>query len=117
MKIYRMHSVNYAKRVEDLFRGLVGLGLTNNSLIWITARCRIPPRVGVNNCYGCWRRIPPMGVNNCWASARCLREVVNNCWATARCRSPPRVGVNTCWATARRRIPPRVGVSNCCGYC
>ena len=30
MKIYRMHS---EKRVEDLFRGLVGLGLPNHSLI------------------------------------------------------------------------------------
>ena len=29
---YRVHSVNYAKRVEDLFRGLVGLGLPNHSL-------------------------------------------------------------------------------------
>ena len=27
MKIYRVHSANYAKRMEDLFRGLVGLGL------------------------------------------------------------------------------------------
>ena len=32
MKIYRVHSANYAKRVEDLFRGLVGLGLPNHSL-------------------------------------------------------------------------------------
>ena len=32
MKIYRVHSENYAKRVEDLFRGLVGLGLPNHSL-------------------------------------------------------------------------------------
>ena len=31
-EIYRMHSGNYAKRVEDLFRGLVGLGLPNHSL-------------------------------------------------------------------------------------
>ena len=31
MKIYRVHSENYAKRV-DLFRGLVGLGLPNHSL-------------------------------------------------------------------------------------
>ena len=27
MKIYRVHSANYTKRVEDLFRGLVGLTL------------------------------------------------------------------------------------------
>ena len=32
MKIYSVHSENYAKRVEDLFRGLVGLGLPNHSL-------------------------------------------------------------------------------------
>ena len=32
MKIYRVHSTNYAKRVEDLFRGLVGFGLPNHSL-------------------------------------------------------------------------------------
>ena len=31
MKIYRGHSENYTKRVEDLFRGLVGLGLPNHS--------------------------------------------------------------------------------------
>ena len=32
MKIYKVHSENYAKRLEDLFRGLVGLGLPNHSL-------------------------------------------------------------------------------------
>ena len=32
MKIYRVYSANNAKRVEDLFRGLVGLGLPNHSL-------------------------------------------------------------------------------------
>ena len=32
MKIYRVHSADYAKRVEDPFRGLVGLGLPNHSL-------------------------------------------------------------------------------------
>ena len=32
MKIYRVHSVNHAKRLEDLFRGLVGLGVPNHSL-------------------------------------------------------------------------------------
>ena len=32
MKISRVHSANYAKRVEDLFRGRVGLGLLNHSL-------------------------------------------------------------------------------------
>ena len=32
MKIYKVHSENYAKRVEDIFRGLVVLGLPNSSL-------------------------------------------------------------------------------------
>ena len=32
MKIYRVYSANYAKWVEDLFRGLVGFGLPNHSL-------------------------------------------------------------------------------------
>ena len=32
MKIYRVHSANYAKWGEGLFRGLVGLGLPNHSL-------------------------------------------------------------------------------------
>ena len=31
-EIYRVNSENYAKRGEDLFRGLVGLGLPNHSL-------------------------------------------------------------------------------------
>ena len=34
MKIYWVHFANYAKRVEDLFRGLVGLGLPNHSFNW-----------------------------------------------------------------------------------
>ena len=32
MNVYRVHSANYAKRVEVLFRGLVGLELPNHSL-------------------------------------------------------------------------------------
>ena len=40
MKIYRVHSANYAKRMEDLFRGLVGLGLPNHSL-WKKATQKI----------------------------------------------------------------------------
>ena len=32
MKIYRVHSAKYAKRVEGLFSGLVQLGLLNPSL-------------------------------------------------------------------------------------
>ena len=32
MKIYRKYSANYAKRVEDTFRGLEGLGLPNHTL-------------------------------------------------------------------------------------
>ena len=32
MKIYRVHSANYAKRVLDLIIVLVGLGLQNHSL-------------------------------------------------------------------------------------
>ena len=38
MKIYRVHSANCAKRVEDRFRGLVGLELPNHS---ITGRWRL----------------------------------------------------------------------------
>ena len=37
----KVHSANYAKRVEDLFRGLVGLELPNHSL---TGRRRLRKR-------------------------------------------------------------------------